>query len=176
MVHVLLALLVGVPQQDFPDKVPPLEPAKPKSVQTAPATPSTEAASRIVVDLKNQRVIALEGDKQVYNFHCSTGRHNRTPEGTFNVRQKARYNKALPKYGSVPIPYSLKLDIVKGGRRVYIAIHAFKSVPSYPASHGCIRLRYGDARKLFEWAEAGIPVTITKDAAAVITPPTPNQP
>jgi len=114
----------------------------------------------ILVDLKKQRVRAFEDGAQVYDFHCSTGRNNATPAGDWSIRQKARYNRALPKYGSVPIPYSLRLDIVKDGKRHLIAIHAFGSVPRYPASHGCIRLRYSDARKLFQWAKVGIPVLI----------------
>lgn len=167
MVHVfLLGVLLGAQQQEqSPQTVSPLD-AKPAQTALIPAP--TDDAMRIVVDLKKQRVIALEGEKQIYNFHCSTGRNDRTPAGDFSVRQKARYNKALPKYGSVPIPYSLRLDIVKNGKRHLIAIHAFKSVPRYPASHGCIRLKYGDAKKLFEWAEVGIPVIITKNAEEVL--------
>lgn len=114
----------------------------------------------IFVDLKTQTLTAKEADKRVYVFPCSTGRNNKTPSGEWPIRAKARWNKSLAEYGSVEIPYSLKLDIVQGGRRHLISIHAYRSVPRYPASHGCIRLRAGDAKKLFEWAKVGTVVRV----------------
>ncbi|MBL1150447.1 MAG: L,D-transpeptidase [Armatimonadetes bacterium] len=115
---------------------------------------------RIEVDIEAQMLRAFEGETLKFEFQCSTGRNNATPVGEWPIRQKRRYNRALPEYGSVPIPWSLCLDIVVNGRRKRIAIHAHKSVPRYPASHGCIRLKYSDAPKLFEWAEVGLVVKI----------------
>lgn len=115
----------------------------------------------IVVSLKNQTLSALEGKKLVYKFHCCTGaRTHKTPVGTFKIRQRLRYNYALAKYGSAPTPYTLRLDIIQNGVRKHIGIHAFKSVPRRPASHGCIRLKETDAAKLFTWANVGLNVTI----------------
>ncbi|MFN8138748.1 MAG: L,D-transpeptidase [Fimbriimonadales bacterium] len=119
-----------------------------------------EPAKSITIDLKTQTLTAMENGVPVLTFHCSTGRNNGTPAGDWPVRQKLRWNVALPEYNSVPIPYSLRLGIVYKGVRYRIAIHAHNSVPRYPASHGCIRLRYPDARKLFDWAEVGIMVNI----------------
>lgn len=115
---------------------------------------------RIAIDLRSQRLEAWQGDELVYSFPCSTGRGGSTPRGEWPIRQKLRFNRALPEYGSIPIPYSLRLDIVIRNRRRLIAIHAHESVPPRPASHGCIRLRYSDAPKLFSWAEVGTLVTI----------------
>jgi lipoprotein-anchoring transpeptidase ErfK/SrfK len=114
----------------------------------------------IVIDLATQTLTAYEFGAEVHRFKCSTGRNNATPKGEWPIRQKLRYNTALPEFGSVPIPFSLRLDIVKNGRRRRIAIHAHKNVPDYPASHGCIRLRYPDAETLFGWASVGIVVSI----------------
>lgn len=114
----------------------------------------------ILIDIKTQKLTALEFGEPVFSLRCCTGKNNATPRGQFPVRQKLRYNRALPKYGGAPIPFSLRLDIVKGGRRVPIAIHAYKSVPRVPSSHGCIRLTHTDAEKLFGWAEVGLPVLI----------------
>lgn len=119
-----------------------------------------EPAKSISIDLKSQTLTAMENGVPVLKFHCSTGRNNGTPPGDWPVKQKLRWNVALPEYHSVPIPYSLRLDIVYRGERYRIAIHAHNSVPNYPASHGCIRLRYPDAKKLFDWAEVGIVVNI----------------
>ena len=114
----------------------------------------------IVIELKSQTLTAFDDGNVVYKFRCSTGRNNATPPGEWPIRQKLRYNKALPEFGSVPIPFSLRLDIIVRGRRHLIAIHAHRSVPSYPASHGCVRLKYPDAERLFGWAEVGIVVSI----------------
>lgn len=164
-----------LPQQtsDFPEFSPPIWVPGTTTGGWSPipdlSTPEAQEAianagempePRIVVDLKTQTLQALMGEEKIYGFNCSTGRNNATPRGSFSVRQKLRFNRALPEYGSVPIPYSLRLDIVVNGRRHLIAIHAHNSVPRYPASHGCIRLRHPDARKLFEWAEVGVPVSI----------------
>lgn len=155
--------------QDMPS--PPPSP-RPAIVMPAPPVPAPAAkpaagpktivktAKAIRIDLKTQTLTALEGDQPVYVFNCSTGRNNATPRGEFPIRQKLRHNRALPKYGGASIPWSLRLDIVKKGRRVPIAIHAYKHVPRYPASHGCIRLKPADAERLFPWAEVGVRVSI----------------
>ncbi|MFZ4629913.1 MAG: L,D-transpeptidase family protein [Blastocatellia bacterium] len=40
------------------------------------------------------------------------------------------------------------------------AIHGAPSVPSYPASHGCVRVPMGVARRLYEMVPVGMPVVI----------------
>lgn len=125
----------------------------------SPPPPSPEGKN-IQVDLKTQTLLALESKKEVFRFPCSTGKNSGTPPGTWRIKEKVRYNRSLPQYGSVPIPFSLRLDISYQGRKPRIAIHAHQSVPPYPASHGCIRLKHADAEKLFGWAEIGTPVQI----------------
>lgn len=119
----------------------------------ATAQEQSNVVKRIVVDIQRQQLRALENGKQVYQFHCCTGRNNRTPRGAFKVQAKVRSNRALKKYGGASTPYTLRLGS-------HIGIHAFKSVPSRPASHGCIRLRYADAQKLYGWTKVGLSVTI----------------
>ena len=43
----------------------------------------------------------------------------------------------------------------------------FGSVPTYAASHGCIRVNRYDAEMLFGFAEFGTPVAVLDEAAAV---------
>lgn len=119
-----------------------------------------EINKTIEIDIASQTLIAFENVEEKHRFKCSTGKNNRTPRGVWPIREKRRYNWALPEYGSVAIPFSLRLDVVKNGRRYRIAIHAHKSVPNYPASNGCIRLIHADAEELFKWAEVGTVVTI----------------
>lgn len=116
---------------------------------------------RIEVSLKEQKLTAFQGDKPVLSLLCSTGRNNGTPKGEFPIREKRVFNRALEKYGGMPIPYSLRLDVLSSkGKRRLIAIHAHPNVPRRPASHGCIRLKKADAKKLFEWAAVGDVVSI----------------
>lgn len=127
---------------------------------TAQVPPTPELGRRIIVCLKTQTLSAWDGMTKVKSFYCSTGKNNATPAGTFPIREKRVFNRALPKFGSAPIPYSLRLDVVTKGQRRLIAIHSHTSVPRRPASHGCIRLKKADAKALFEWAEVGTPVII----------------
>ncbi|MEK7170809.1 MAG: L,D-transpeptidase [Patescibacteria group bacterium] len=124
---------------------------------------TTSKGKQILVILNQQKLFAIENGQPFYEFHCSTGRRGMTtPTGLTKVRAKLRYNRALPEYGGGAIPYTLRIHSfdpkTKKIRR--INIHAYDSVPSYPASHGCIRLSKKDAAKLFGWAEVGIPVAI----------------
>jgi lipoprotein-anchoring transpeptidase ErfK/SrfK len=47
-----------------------------------------------------------------------------------------------------------------------IALHAGQ-LPGYPASHGCIRLPWGFARKLYNLTERGTVVTVTNKRPSV---------
>lgn len=111
--------------------------------------------------MTEQKLYARVGEEVVMEFLCSTGRNNGTPKGKFPIRDKRIFNRALPEYGGAPIPYSLRLDVISStGKRRRIAIHAHPSVPRRPASHGCIRLKKPDAKKLFEWAKVGDVVVV----------------
>lgn len=122
---------------------------------------STKPQKKIVIDIAKQVLTAYEDDVPIFQFNCSTGRSGwTTPKGVWPIREKRRYNRALPQFGGSPIPFSLRLDVVQNGRRRLIAIHAYHSVPRRPASHGCVRLSHKNAETLFNWAELGVPVKI----------------
>jgi lipoprotein-anchoring transpeptidase ErfK/SrfK len=40
------------------------------------------------------------------------------------------------------------------------AIHGYFSVPTYAASHGCLRMPVPDARTVFNWVRPGTPVDV----------------
>jgi lipoprotein-anchoring transpeptidase ErfK/SrfK len=46
-----------------------------------------------------------------------------------------------------------------------IAFHEYGSVPTYAASHGCVRVNRYDAQLLFGFAEAGTRVDVFDEAA-----------
>ena len=54
-----------------------------------------------------------------------------------------------------------------------IALHAGK-LPGYPASHGCIRLPFEFAQRLYGLTRIGMTVVITKHAATPRLAPAPN--
>ncbi len=114
---------------------------------------------RVVVSLKKQQLQGWQGDRLVLETHISSGRNGRTPAGEFRAgpfRSAMHYSKL---YDNAPMPWSVQIH----GN---IFIHGFKSVPNYPASHGCIRMPLTDgnpAKFFYEWVLSGTPVSVKKD-------------
>ena len=74
-----------------------------------------------------------------------------TPRGRFGVYRRERLSWSSPY--QVWMPYALYFS---GG----YAIHAFGSVPAYPASHGCVRMPVNDAPFVYAAAPLHTPVVI----------------
>jgi lipoprotein-anchoring transpeptidase ErfK/SrfK len=111
----------------------------------------------IDIDQSKQLLVGYQGDLEVIKTKVSTGRAgHRTPNGSFKTgpyKSKIHYSKL---YDNAPMPYSIQ---VNGN----VFLHGYSSVPSYPASHGCIRVpngRYSAARYLYNWAEKGVDVNV----------------
>ena len=118
---------------------------------------STVSARHIVVNLSQQRACAYEGSSPVFCGNISTGKPgHRTPNGSFHVLEKD-IDHVSSKYpepnGGAKMPYALRLT--SGG----IAMH-LGYVPSYPASHGCIRMQSGFAQRMYSWAHVGTSVRV----------------
>ncbi len=75
-----------------------------------------------------------------------------TPAGVFSIIQKNRYHESNI-YSGAPMPFMQR--ITWSG----IALHA-GVVPNYPASHGCIRLPYDVAQRLFGMTKMGMRVLV----------------
>ncbi len=84
--------------------------------------------------------------------HTSTGAGGVTPVGSFRVYVKALMSWSVP--FKVWMPYAAYFT---GG----IATHQSPDVPSYPASHGCVRLPEGEAERVYRFVEVGTPVTVS---------------
>jgi lipoprotein-anchoring transpeptidase ErfK/SrfK len=85
-----------------------------------------------------------------------------TPTGDYRVLSKD-VDKRSGKYTNeinepTPMPYSLQF------RGPYFVHEGW--VPGYPDSHGCVRLRYEDARLLFDRMQLGDPVLIRQAGVA----------
>jgi lipoprotein-anchoring transpeptidase ErfK/SrfK len=107
---------------------------------------------RIEVNRFKGVALLIEGGRVRRAVHVSTGAGGRTPRGTFGIARKERMSWSNP--FSVWLPYA---SYFSGG----YAFHEYPSVPAYPASHGCIRIGYPEARGFYEFAAYGTVVSIT---------------
>lgn len=116
-----------------------------------------KSPKKVMVDLDKQRLFAYEGEKLVFETNVSTGRPgHRTPTGSFTAGPAKHVRHYSRLYSHSPMPWAVQVN-----RNVFI--HGYKDVPSYPASHGCIRVPLtggNPARWFFEWVERGTPIDI----------------
>ena len=109
---------------------------------------------KVVVNLATQQLDAYQGNYLVFSTHVSTGKlGKRTPPGEFKVASKSKLHHSKL-YNNAPMPWSVQ---VNGD----IFIHGYKSVPSRPASHGCIRVPVKAAHWFFTWVDLDTPVSVT---------------
>lgn len=111
----------------------------------------------IVIDLSLQKAYALEDGHIVFEGRISSGKKGReTPNGVYSILQKKRHHRSnlWPKpNGGAKMPYMMRLT--NDG----IAMH-LGHVPNRPASHGCVRLKKGFAKKMYTWARVGTKVVV----------------
>ena len=138
--------------------------AKPKrpppvTEQTAPR----EAGEPImaIVSIASQQVTFYDADGWIVRAPVSTGVKGReTPAGVFAVLEKDKDHHSSM-YDDAWMPSMQRLTW--NG----IALHG-GPLPGYAASHGCIRMPYGFAEKMFDKTRIGMRVIISpKDAAPV---------
>jgi ankyrin repeat protein len=107
---------------------------------------------RVEISLAKQNMSVIKDGVAVYRAKCSTGREGyKTPTGQFVITDKDRDHRST--IYKVPMPYFMRLNCRDFG------MHE-GAVPTYPASHGCIRLPSEAARKLFAEIPVGTVVTI----------------
>ena len=96
-------------------------------------------------------LLLVEDGEVVRAVHTSTGAGGVTPVGDFKVYAKVLYSWSVP--FQVWMPYAAYF---RGG----IATHQSPDVPSYPASHGCVRLPEGEAERVYRFVDVGTPVAV----------------
>jgi lipoprotein-anchoring transpeptidase ErfK/SrfK len=107
----------------------------------------------VVIDLSAQRAMLYRNGTLIAASTVSTGRKGRrTPTGVFTVLEKKVVHRSRT-YDNAPMPYMQRLTW-KG-----VAMHA-GHVAGHPASHGCIRLPWGFAHRLYAVTTVGTTVTI----------------
>lgn len=95
------------------------------------------------VDLSRQILVLAHGGKVSEIYHVSTG-----APSTPTVRGHFNFYLRQPGYNSKGMYYSFYFY---GG----YAVHGYHSVPTYNASHGCVRVPIPDARHIYNWLEYG---------------------
>ncbi len=130
-----------------------VEPAEKDPTSTLP---KPNGPLLLVVSLGKQTVTVYDGVNKIATAPISSGMRGReTPTGIFSLLEKNRYHYSNL-YGGAPMPYMER--ITNSG----VALHA-GALPGYAASHGCIRLPYSFARKLFGITDIGARVIVTND-------------
>ena len=118
---------------------------------------STDDPMTIVVSLPNQRAQIYRGTSLVTTTAVSTGkRGHSTKAGIYSILEKRRRHYSNL-YNGAPMPWMQRLTWTG------TALHA-GVVPGYPASHGCIRLPYSFAPKLFAMTQVGLQVVVAHSA------------
>ncbi|HXW25695.1 MAG TPA: L,D-transpeptidase family protein [Xanthobacteraceae bacterium] len=131
-----------------------------KRASPAEATAARELAEPImaIVSIKTQRVTFYDADGWILRAPVSTGTTGReTPAGVFAVVEKEKdHHSSL--YDDAWMPNMQR--ITWNG----IALHG-GPLPGYAASHGCIRMPFGFAEKLFDQTRIGMRVIIAPNDA-----------
>ena len=114
-----------------------------------------------IVSLRNQRITIYDANGWILRAPVSSGQRDReTPAGIFSVIQKdADHHSNL--YDDAFMPHMQR--ITWSG----IALHG-GPLPGYPASHGCVRMPFDFAARLFEMTRMGLRVIVAPTDVAPI--------
>ncbi|MEN3286837.1 MAG: hypothetical protein V7634_1137 [Bradyrhizobium sp.] len=131
-----------------------------RRVPTVEAVASRSAGEPImaIVSIKSQKVTFYDADGWILRAPVSTGVSGReTPAGVFAVIEKDKDHHSTL-YDDAWMPNMQR--ITWNG----VALHG-GPLPGYAASHGCVRMPYGFAEKLFDRTWIGMRVIISPDDA-----------
>ncbi len=164
----LVALLAALPGLDAAGKTPPrntstlgtdvrMAPSrlKPGEFLWVPEV-SPHGPVVLVVSLPEQKAYVYRNGVLIGASTVSTGKKGyETPTGVFTILQKSEDHYSNL-YDDAPMPYMQRLTWSG------VALHAGR-LPGYPASHGCVRMPYEFARKLFSVTKTGLTVVVSDE-------------
>jgi hypothetical protein len=130
---------------------------------TKEATASREAGEPLmaIVSIKSQQVTFYDAEGWILRAPVSTGTEGReTPAGVFAIVERKRDHRSNM-YDDAWMPHMQR--ITWNG----IALHG-GPLPGYAASHGCVRMPFGFAEKLFDKTRIGMRVIISPNDAAPV--------
>ena len=124
-------------------------------------TSAPQGAIYAIVSLADQHVTIYDSTGRIAQSRISTGmRGHPTPIGLFSIIGKERWHRSNI-YSGAPMPFMQR--ITWSGVAMHLGV-----VPGYPASHGCIRLPDGFARKFWGMTQIGSRVVVARrDTTAV---------
>jgi hypothetical protein len=133
-----------------------------------PAPPTEATAPRnagepimAIVSIKTQQVTFYDAEGWILRAPVSTGvKERETPAGVFAVVDKEKDHRSNM-YDDAWMPHMQR--ITWNG----IALHG-GPLPGYAASHGCVRMPFGFAEKLFDKPRIGMRVIISPNDAAPV--------
>src|SRR3954469_10105221 len=134
-----------------------------RRVPTVEAVASRSAGEPImaIVSIKSQKVTFYDADGWILRAPVSTGVSGReTPAGVFAVIEKDKDHHSTL-YDDAWMPNMQR--ITWNG----VALHG-GPLPGYAASHGCVRMPYGFAEKLFDRTWIGMRVIISPNDVAPV--------
>ena len=140
--------------------------AQPEERQETAPSPPAGTPLLALVSLKDQRVTIYDKDGVILHAPVSSGQTGyETPVGIYAVLQKEAEHYSN-RYDDASMPFMQRITWTG------IALHA-GALPGYPASHGCIRLPYEFAERLFPLTKLGLRVVVSRYdvAPATITHP-----
>jgi lipoprotein-anchoring transpeptidase ErfK/SrfK len=121
------------------------------SQDVVPAPRYRAARDHIEVSKSRQILMVVRGGETAFYFPISSGAGGITPVGNFSVLWKAPSTTTW--LGSAIL---FRTMTIHGN----VAIHGYPSVPTYPASHGCIRVPIWIADWLYRQTPVGEPVYV----------------
>ncbi len=126
-----------------------------------PAPALNGRAAVAVVSIKDQRVSLYDATGGALRARISSGQTGyETPVGVFSVLQKeVEHHSNL--YDDASMPFMQR--ITWSG----VALHA-GVLPGHPASHGCVRLPYEFAQRIFSQTKLGMRIVISRDDIAPV--------
>src|SRR5436853_251216 len=139
----------------------PARQARPASLTEAMAPRHAGEPIMAIVSIKTQQVTLYNAEGWILRAPVSTGTTGReTPAGVFAVVEKKEDHRSNM-YDDAHMPHMQR--ITWNG----IALHG-GPLPGYAASHGCVRMPFGFAKKLFDKTRIGMRVIISPNDAAPV--------
>jgi L,D-transpeptidase catalytic domain len=135
--------------------------ARPASAKEAAAPREAGEPIMAIVSIKSQQVTLYDADGWIAREPVSTGvRGRETPAGVFAVIEKDKDHHSTM-YDDAWMPNMQR--ITWNG----LALHG-GPLPGHAASHGCVRMPYGFAEKIFDKTRIGMRVIIAPNDAAPV--------
>lgn len=113
------------------------------------------APVKIHISTSAQRLYVTQGDEVLLATPCSVGTTAKpTPKGEFRILSKSRHRRRFSSPGAgYPMTYWMSFHSPAYGMH-------WGFIKPYPCTHGCVRMPLKSARKVFEMAKVGTPVSV----------------